>query len=538
MSGGIPAEHSPEPPSTGEPPLAEPAGRRWVPRVLTPDSVEGVDVVELADEFAGARGEPHASPADRLAAGVIVLGESLETGDCGLVATWLRSAPADVRGPVLSAVLAAGPPREVLTDLAAEHAGRARVALLRCEVAEVVEGGADADLAPLTPHPWGADEVEEARTLLAEAAAAVSPDRVDPLLRTATRFGVDLPSRRFAAERFVDWWASNPGSALDPALWPCADELVALLRDTLNERLKHSEVVLTAVTEHWWPLLRHIATDPFEPLDAAIISAAVRANGDVRRETVEKFVERLRAPDLPDTPEAVLAALFGAAPPTVDELNRLIGALPATAVSEPVAQRAFAALSKAKVTARHLDVLRMLSHHLGPDQRELWSQDGRFRSWLASFCRGGEVGSVEDVSERVLRARMPEALTALLAAEPRSAARAIGSAGQVLQRLMMRELPAVWNDGQAEEWRGDRAVALAFVLAWSDTASADARTAYDRELERWVRRHRRADHRRISRVLRTSAADHAAGWHEWLQEIVTNPAEADRGVRRWWHRRR
>ena len=472
-----------------------------------------------------------------MAAGVIVLGESLETGDCALVVTWLRSAPADVRGPVLSAVLAADPPREVLADLAAEHAGRARMALLRREVAEVVAGG-QGDFAPLTPHPWGADEAEEARTLLAEAVAAVSPERVDLLLRTATRFAVDLPPGRFAAERFVDWWASNPGSSLDPELWPCADELVALLREVLRERLQHSEVVLTAVTEHWWPLLRHIATDPFEPLDAAVISAAVRANGDVRRATVEEFVERLRAPDLPDTPEAVLAALFGAAPPTVDELHRLIGALPATAVSEPVAQRAFAALSKSKVTARHLDVLRMLSHHLGPEQRELWSQDGRFRSWLASFGRGAEVGSLEDVSERVLRARMPEAVTALLAAEPRSAARAIGSAGQVLQRLLMRELPAVWNDGQVEESRGDRAVALAFVLAWSDTASADARTAYDRELERWVRGHRRADHRRISRLLRSSAADHAAAWHEWLQEIVTNPAEADRGGRRWWHRRR
>lgn len=535
MSGGIPAE--PEPPSTDEPPRAAPAARRWVPRVLTPDSVEVVDAIELADEFARARGEEHAGPADRLAAGVIVLGEALVTEDCALVAAWLRCAPADVRGPVLSAVLAADPPRHVLADLAAEHAGRARIALLRCEIADIVAGGKGAGPVPLTPHPWGEDEAEEARSLLAEAAAEVAPERVDLLLRTATRFDVDLPPSRFAAEPFVSWWASHPEAALDPAWWPCADELVSRLRATLVERLEHSELVLTAVNEHWWPLLRHIATDPFEPLDAAVISAAVRAKGDARRETVDRFAERLRNPDLPDAPEAVLAALFGAAPPTVDELHRLIGALPATAVTESIAQRAFAVLSKAKVTGRHLDLLRVLGHHLGGEQRELWTDDARVRSWLAAFCRGADVGSLEGVSERVLRARSPEVVRGLLGAEPRAAVRAIGSAGPTLQRLLMRELPAAWKDEQAEEPVRDRAVALAFVLAWSDTATADVRAAYDRELERWVRGGRRADHRRISKLLRVSAADHAAGWHEWLQEIVTTPAEPDR-VRKWWQRRR
>ncbi|TDD05746.1 hypothetical protein E1181_14290 [Saccharopolyspora terrae] len=536
MSGGSPAEQSPEPPSTGEPPQAP--ARRWVPRVLTPDSVEAVNVVELADEFARTRGEPHAGPADRLAAGVIVLGEALATEDCALVAAWLHSAPADVRGPVLSALLAAEPPREVLTDLAAEHAGRARIALLRCEIADLVSGSQVSEPVPLTSHPWGADEAEEARSLLAEAAAELVPERVDLLLRTATCFGVDLPPDRFAAERFAGWWASHPEAGLDPAAWPCGDELVALLRQTLGERLKHSDVVLTAVNEHWWPLLRHTATDPFEPLDAAVISAAVRAKGDARREIVDLFADRLRDPDLPDTPEAVLAALFSAAPPTVDELHRLIGALPATAITESIAQRAFSVLSKAKVTARHLDLLRVLSHHLCADQRELWSEDGRVRSWVAAFSRGAEVGSLDEVSERVLRARLPEVVTALLAAEPRAAVRAIVSAGQVLQRLLMRELPSVWNDERAEESRRDRAVAVAFVLAWSDTATADVRTAYDRELERWARSGRRADHRRISKLLRVSAADHAAGWHEWLQEIVKTPAEPERASRKWWQRRR
>ncbi|MEB3368034.1 GTPase-associated protein 1-related protein [Saccharopolyspora mangrovi] len=534
MSGGIPAE--PEPPSTGEP-LAASAARRWVPRVLTPDSVEVVDSIELADEFARARGEEHAGPADRLAAGVIVLGESLATEDCALIAAWLRCAPADVRGPVLSAVLAADPPREVLSELAAEHAGRARIALLRREIADIAAGEQLPDPAPLSSLPWGEDEAEEARSLLAEAAAEVDPERVDLLLRTATRFDVDLPANRFAAERFVSWWASHPQASLDPALWPCADELVVLLRDALVERLQHSDLVLTAVNEHWWPLLRHIATDPFEPLDAAVISAAVRAKGGTRRETVDRFAERLRDPDLPDTPEAVLAALFGAAPPTVDELHRLIGALPATAVSESIAQRAFAVLSRSKVTGRHLDLLRMLGHHLGGEQRELWAADARVRSWTAAFCRAAETESLEGVSEQVLRARLPEVVGALLPAEPRAAVRAIGSAGQTLQRLLVRELPAVWNDERAEEARRDRAVVLAFVLAWSDTATTEVRSAFDRELERWVRAGRRADHRRISKLLRASAADHAAAWHEWLQEIVTTPAEPDR-ARKWWQRRR
>ncbi|MDI2030889.1 GTPase-associated protein 1-related protein [Saccharopolyspora sp. TS4A08] len=535
MSGGIPAQ--PEPPSADEPPRAAPETRRWVPRVLTPDSVEVVDSIELADEFARARGEQHAGPADRLAAGVIVLGEGLATEDCALLAAWLRSAPADVRGPVLSAVLAADPPREVLADLAAEHAGSARMALLRREIAGIVAGGRVPE-SPLTPHPWGADEAEEARSLLSAAADEVAPDRVDLLLRTATRFGADLPPHRFTAERFVSWWASHPEAALDPSLWPCADELVALLRATLVARLEHSETVLAAVTEHWWPLLRHIATDPFEPLDAAVLSAAVRAKGDTRRETIDLFAERMRDPDLPDSPEAVLAALFGAASPTVDELHRLIGALPATAVTESIAQRAFAVLDKAKVTGRYLDLLRVLGHHLSSDLRELWSEDARVRSWIAAFGRDSEVGSLSGISDRVLRARLPEVVTALLAADPRAAARAIGRAGPNLQQLLLRELPAIFGDAQAEESRRDGAVALAFVLAWSDGATTEMRTSYDRELERWVRSGRRADHRRVSKLLRSSAADHAAAWHEWLQEIVRTPAEPDRGTRKWWRRRR
>ncbi|SFT09023.1 GTPase-associated protein 1-related protein [Saccharopolyspora flava] len=535
MSGGIPAR--PEPPSADEPPRPAPEGRRWVPRVLTPDSVEVVDSIELADEFARSRGEQHAGPADRLAAGVIVLGKELATEDCALLAAWLRSAPADVRGPVLSAVLAADPPCEVLADLAAEHAGQARMALLRGEIAQIVAGGGVPD-SPLTPHPWGADEAEEARALLSEAVDEVAPDRVDLLLRTATRFGVDLPPHRYTAERFVSWWASHPEAGLDPVLWPRSDDLVALLRSTLVARLQHSETVLAAVTDHWWPLLRSIAVDPFEPLDAAVLSAAVRANGDIRRETVDRFAERLRDPDLPDTPEAVLAALFGAAQPTVDELHRLIGALPATAVTESIAQRAFAVLDKAKVTGRSLDLLRVLGHHLGTEQRELWSADARVRSWIVAFGRGSEVGSLSGIADRVLRARLPELVTALLAADPRAAVRAIGSAGASLQQLLQRELPAIFGDERAEESRRDAAVALAFVLAWSDGASTEMRTAYDRELERWVRSGRRADHRRVSKRLRLSAADHAAAWHEWLQEIVTTPAEPDRATRKWWQRRR
>ncbi|RRO19412.1 hypothetical protein EIL87_04765 [Saccharopolyspora rhizosphaerae] len=535
MSGGIPVE--PEPPSTDEPPEAAPAARRWVPRVLSPDSVEVVDSIELADEFARARGEQHAGPADRLAAGVIVLGESLAAEDCALVAAWLRCAPADVRGPVLSAVLAAEPPREVLAELAAEHAGRARMALLRCEVDDVVGGEQAPSATPLPPHPWGEDEAEEARSMLAEAAAEVDPPRVDLLLRTATRFGVELPANRFAAERFVSWWASHPEADLDPTLWPCADELLALLRSTLVERLQHSDLVLAAITEHWWPLLSHLATDPFEPVDAAVISAAVRAQGDSRREVVDRFAERLRDPDLPDAPEAVLDALFGAATPTVEELHRLIGALPATAVTEPIAHRAFAVLGRSKVTGRHLDLLRTLGHHLSGEQRELWAEDARVRSWRAALGRGAAVESLEGVSERVLRARLPEALTALLAVDPRAAAHAIFAAGQALQGLLLRALPAVWNDAQAEETGRDRAVALAFVLAWSDTATADARSAYDRELERWVRGGRRADHRRISKLLRGCAPDLAAAWHEWLQEIVTTPAEPAKARPRWRRRR-
>ncbi|MFC7342277.1 GTPase-associated protein 1-related protein [Saccharopolyspora griseoalba] len=534
------------------PPEVEPTGsaKHWVPRFLVADPVDVVDAVELAHQFARARSEASAGQADRLAAGLIVLGEHASPADCRPLAAWLRDAPApsgtDVRGAVLSAVLAAEPPRAVLVDLAenvGEHTGRVRIALLRDELDEILHGDPVAEPQPLEPLPWTEEEAEQARILIRNAAAAAPAERFDLLLRTATRFGVPLRAGGFAedADRFVRWWADHPRVEVVPGEWPCREELVGRLRDLLAHRLAGPEAdnVRRDVAADWWPLLLDAATEPGEPLDAEVIGAAVAAGGPAREQVVTTFAEQLRDPGR-GLPEAVFAALFGAAEPEVDELHRLVAAMPATAVPEPVAQRVFAALDRAEVTAPHLDLLRMLGHHIGDrgGLRELWTDDGRVRSWLTGYPkRGAQAGSLRGISARVIEARGPEILGVLRELALGEALGVVTEAGEGLQRALARELPALWRDERATSGQRDRAVALAFLTGWQDAAAAEVRTAFDRELEGWAREHDRAAHRRISRLLRGVGADDAAAWHEWLHNAGADRGSGAPGRGRWWRRR-
>lgn len=537
----------------GELPEVEATGsaRHWVPRFLVADPVDVIDAVELAHQFARGRGEQVAGEADRLAAGLIVLGEHVSPADCRPLVTWLQDAPApsstDVRGAVLSAVLAAEPPHAVLADLAenlGEHTGRVRIALLRNEIDEILHGDPESVVQqPFGGSSWGEEEADQARILLESAATAVTPERMDLLLRTAHRFDVPLRPNGFAeaADRFVHWWADHPRVEVSTEQWPCRSELLDRLRELLSHRLAGPEAdnVRRDVAADWWPLLLDTATDPGQPLDAAIAASAVAEGGPARGRIVRTFAEQLHEPSR-ELPEAVFTALFEDNRPEVAELRHLVSAMPATAVSESVAQRVFSAMEQAEVDADYLDVLRMLGHHIGDrgELRELWADDGRLRSWLVGYPRrGAEAGSLSEISGEVLAARAAEVLAVLREVTLSEALRVVTEAGQGLRRGLGRELPGLFGDERAEDGQRDRAVALAFLIAWQDSTDAEVRASIDHELERWVRGQDRSRHRRISRLLRGIEAGYAAAWHEWLQNAGADDNAGSRGRGRWWRRK-
>ncbi|MGP4020980.1 GTPase-associated protein 1-related protein [Saccharopolyspora sp. 5N708] len=534
------------------------AARHWVPRFLSADPYDVVDAIELVHQFARNRDARRPVRADRLAAGVLMLDEAVTGPDHAMaLAEWLAAPPpvstTDVVEPVLAAVLASSPGLPVLAKLAeadTEQAGRIRITLLRAEIDEIVRGTPADARAPLPPRQWSPDEAEEACIVVEAAAGAVAPERMDLLLRTATRFGVQPRVGRFAeaAGRFVEWWAQHPHAGADPARWTCGPEMLDLLRDVLARRLAgpHAAEVVDAINARWWRLLSSTISDPFMPLDAAVAAAAVAA-GDpaVRQRTIAAFREHLRAPDQPGVGEAVWEALFRTAAPTMPELTDFVTVLPSTALSESLAQRAFTALEKSKVSARYLDVLRVLGHHIGDRKNlhKLWEDDGRLRSWLGGFTRrGAEAGAevLKDVSESVFTARADEIIAVLLRTAPQTALAAAVQGGNQLQQMLVHELPAVWNDEQAPPERQDQAVVLAFLTGWQDTASEQVRTAFDKALERWAGKHDQSDFRRISKLLRGVDADYAAAWHEWLKEYSQQkpkPTRAREVARRLFGRR-
>ncbi len=451
-----------------------------------------------------------------------------------------RVSTTDVLEPVLEAVLAAAPALPVLTRLAettTQQAGRVRIALLRGEIDEIVRGTPAEHRAPLSPRPWSPDEEEAASVLVEAAAGAIAPERMDLLLRTATRFDIRPRLGRFgeASGRFVEWWAQHPHAGIDPARWTCGPDMLDLLRDALTRRLTgpNADEVARDINDRWWRLLAPAISDPFDPLDAAVAAAAVATGDTARRETIAVFRERLRSPDHPGTGEAVWEALFRTSPPTLAELKDFVTTLPSTAMSDAVAQRAFAVLEKSTVSGRYLDVLRMLGHHIGDREklRKLWEDDGRLRAWVSSFARkGAQTGaeSLENVSEEVFIARATEITAVLLGATPQAALAVIVQAGNQLQQTLVHELPRVWNDEQVASDRRDQALALAFLTCWQDASSEQVRTAFDKALERWAAKHKQADYRRISKLLRGIEADYAAAWHEWLKDYSQQKPKSSR----------
>lgn len=383
--------------------------------------------------------------------------------------------------------------------------------------------------------------------MVAAAVREVPPERMDALLRTAARFGVEPRPDADAERRFASWWVEHPDAPAEPESWPGRDRLLAALRDELARRLEGpaGPHVREAVRRHWWPLLVPLLADPFELVDALVAGAAVQAGGEPRRAAIAAFRDRLRAAERAGCGDAAWDALFDRARPETSEIADFFAAIPSTDVSESLAQKAIEALPRSTVSGEYLDVLRKLVHHLGQHEsaRALWKEDGDLRSWLSGFRRAPEAAVASDlagISEPVLDARAPQVLSALLEADPGIAAAVVVDGGQTLQQMLARVLPELWDDEERpEHWR-DRAVALAFATAWSDGCPDAVRAALDKALERWARGHHQDDHRRVSRVLRRVDADRREAWHDWLRELPREKPKAERvrGAARWLFGRR
>lgn len=520
----------------------------WAPRFLSSDPFHVVDAVELARQFARNDDRDRAERGDRLASSVLVLEEP--AGDrAGELADWLASAPAEsareARSQVVEAVLSAGPDARALRALVGGAgtdalAGQVRYALLWAEIDEISRGGAG-DSAPALPErEWSPSEREQATALVEGVAATLPPQRLDPLLRVATRFGLAPSPGRMGevVSRFVTWWLDHPDADVAPARWSCATEVLDLVRDEVSARLERADAdeTIGEVRQRWWPILLPTISDPFMALDALVASSAVDSGGSERAAAIGALRGHLQDPASPETAEAVWSALFEFADPTMEEALEFLSA--ASVVTKALAQRVFALLETSTVSAAYLDVLRKLvEHNRTPEQESMlsmWQEDGKLRFWLNGFRKradGADADKLREVSDRVLAARSGEILEVLLAADLQVAAEVAERGGEHLPTMLARELPAVWSG--YEQQQADKAVALAFHTACSDAASTELRSQVDPQLEQWARSGGSAEHRRIHRMLRSVDPESATIWQEWLRELPRaegSPKPRSRGI--------
>ncbi|QUH03378.1 hypothetical protein HUO13_23405 [Saccharopolyspora erythraea] len=527
----------------------------WVPRFLRADPYDVIDAVEMAHSFARDGGRP--GMGDRLAAGVLTCGDPLEhRSEAAVLADWLASAPPesarDALEPVAEAVMSAGPDATALRKLAtAVHSGQDELtgqvwyALLRAELDEVVRGAAAAGRGSLPQRRWPQPELERATSLVESVAGGVPPERFDALLRLAAGFGITPRIDRFrdAAAGFVSWWADHPDAELAHSRWTCAPQVLDLLRDELALRLRdnRADQTVAAVRRHWWPLLLPTVSDPFMRLDAVVTGTAVAEGGRSRRDAFAAMRAPLQEPDRPGVGDAVWEALFQDTTPSVAEMLEFLSQMPTATVSESLARKAFPVLEKSAVNADYLEVLRKLIEHVRSDpMRELWKQDGTLRRWLTAFQRSGgaeSAAALAEVSKPVLSARARDVVDVMLEVELSRAVNAAVRGGEAVQEVLVGELADVWNGDSSDE-RKDRAVALAFLVAWSDKAASSARAGFDKALEAWAGEHRQSDQRRIRMLLRAVDSDHATAWHEWLRELGRSKQRKPSAARRLFDRLR
>ncbi|WP_262284268.1 GTPase-associated protein 1-related protein [Micromonospora sp. MA102] len=263
------------------------AARRWTDLFLNEDPLDVVDAVEVA-AASGLPGEAGTGVA--LAA---ILRRRPGREEAGQLVTWLRDGPPSLvrryGGGIVDLLVEAADqwPVAVLREL--DRASRAvmstnravavRAALIDAERREATATGRVLpEPAPPPPDGWTGEDDGRALDAVTDALRTASPARFDLLLRLCARFRLLPPvgDLRLAVQQFVLDWADHPERPYQPQAWAGADEILRLLRQELGRRLAAEPLIADALGDQWWDVLLREPMRLDEPLDAAVVSAALR----------------------------------------------------------------------------------------------------------------------------------------------------------------------------------------------------------------------------------------------------------------------
>jgi hypothetical protein len=525
----------------------------WVPRFLRagPDDVyDVVDAVELATQFTRQRQpdeDPRASAADRLASGVVLLGERPdEPIGPEVLAEWLVAQPEVppefVAEPLVAALLDCRVDLDGLRamDRAAHRHGvgepllaRVRLALLHAEIDELADGRTPGEDMDLAPYRWPGPDRDEATRLVERAADQVAPELMDALLCLAVDFDTAPDARHFAqgATRFTRWWLEHPAASVHPARWHDAAALTGRLRAELANRCRPTmpDRVTTDIRHHWWPILLPHITDPAVEPDSTVTAAAM-AGGDAatRRKTIEWVGTTVGQQDPAVRAEIVWRALYRYTAPEMPELLGLLRQFPWGGGSKSFAANVFAVLDEAmagQVSEAQLDALREFGDHgLIPELpwlRGIGEQDRMLCGWLDGVAKGHvtDPEMFTRISGRVLYARRAAVLTALLDQVSLSVAnRAVESGATELIGLLANQLPIVWADGANTTRRRLAAVALAYLTAYAELSADMVAVRIEKLLRSWLLQAESGETQRVGRLIADVDAEAGRKWRDFADK--------------------
>lgn len=323
------------------------AARRWAELFLAEDPLDVVDAVEVA-AASGVDGEGSADVA--LAAVLRRLPPREQVA--GLV-RWLRKGPPPLvrryGAGIVDLLVEAAPrwPVDVLRGLddvsraaTFPHRGATvRLALIDAELREALASGTVHERAAPSTDGW--TRADEARALgpISEALRVAEPRRFEALLRLCGRFGLKPPlgGLQPGLERFVLDWADHPDRAYRTEAWACAEGVERLLRRELGQRLAAEPDIAYELGDQWWDVLLREPMRLDEPLDAAVVEAALRHLPPVQQ--LDLIEQCLRTAVDADRPAALVnrtaAVIWTHRPVDLAEAHLLRRLLPRNAPLDP-----------------------------------------------------------------------------------------------------------------------------------------------------------------------------------------------------------
>ena len=271
------------------------------------------------------------------------------------------------------------------------------------------------DLGPLSDR-CRADARIRVREIVVTALTSSAGRVFEPMLRLARRHLVDLPAAELAevATTFVLDWADRPCD-YDVARWTGAEVLLDQLRSELRAGISWRPGRAERIGAAWYRFLLPTVGDLEDPLDAALVGAAV-AHG-TPAERADTIRRRLDTPgadapgaDAPvaNTPVAntlvantlvdrrtvrlAVTVLWAFSPADFEELRHLVDVLPkALVLPETVVARLLTELGADELDPAWLDLAHRLDRRgllrLRPDLRRTLDQDTRLLTELDGLSR-------------------------------------------------------------------------------------------------------------------------------------------------------